>query len=136
MRSLAISLIVILGSWATALGQNPVPQWKVVQVLHLTNQASPITTTTIFTPTKIALYRLTLLIACGGEHGNGQPPFWQLQAAWNSGNTQGSCDAGSGSGPSVIPISPMVGTPLTYSVTEEDGTPTVPYDIYIVIEQL
>ena len=60
MQKTAICLVAFLGSWVTALAQAPAHQWKIVQVVHLTQQASAIPATTLFTPTKIGLYRVTL----------------------------------------------------------------------------
>jgi hypothetical protein len=135
MQKAAICFVVILGSWVTALAQAPAHQWKVVQVVHLTQQASAIPATTLFTPTKIGLYRVTLANSCEGEGGDSQPPYWDLLLTSKAtGNVDVECDAGS-AGTNLITLDLKPGAPVTYSSMPTSGTPTFAYDVDIIVEQ-
>jgi hypothetical protein len=136
MRSLAICFIVILGSWGTLLAQAPAHQWKVVQVVQLAEQTAPIPTTTIFTPTTVQLYRITVYLDCGG-HGVDSGEYWQFIVGWssNGGGLEGSCGPGAASG-QIAPFIGKPGTPVFYDILTGSTTPTFPYAFEIVVEQL
>jgi hypothetical protein len=138
MRSLAICFIVILGSRVTALAQAPAHEWKVVEVVQLTKQTEATPTTTIFTPTEVGLYRVNILMACGGSkgHGGANEPSWQLAFYYgaNSNHFEVGCVGGSNGGSAPYLISPSAGTPVTYSVTGV-LSPPFSYDIDIIVEQ-
>lgn len=135
MRNITICLIVILQSWVVALAQAPAHQWKVIQVVHLTQQTSAIPATTLFTATKIGLYRLTIANYCEGDDGDGQGPYWGLfLTSKPTGGVEAECDAGAVAANLItLPLKP--GSPVTYSSLAEDGTPTFAYGIDIIVEQ-
>jgi hypothetical protein len=134
MRNAAISLVVMLVLGLSATGQAaPSPTWKIVQVVHLAQQAADTPITTIFTPTTDELYRLTVNIECSAQRGNGGT--WNYSISWTleAAPVRGFCGASNGSG-QVITFRGRVGTPVAYSVTGELA-PTFTYDLDIVIEQ-
>jgi hypothetical protein len=139
MRKMAICLIVILGSWVAAFGQTPLPQWKVVQAVHLVEQTSTIPSTILFTPTAAGLYRVNVTATCGGaSHTSG--PSWSVVVNWATTKTSGGqsfvhCLEGNGYGTNAQVFSPEVGLPVTYSVINSNN-PTFGYEFYIVIEKL
>ncbi|MFZ1008045.1 MAG: hypothetical protein WAN65_14485 [Candidatus Sulfotelmatobacter sp.] len=133
MRKTAICLVAFLGSWVTALAQTPVHQWKVVQVVHLTQQTSAIPATTLLMPTKIGLYRVTLANSCEGSDGQG--PYWDLLLISKvTGTVDVACDAGDVAANFVI-LDLKPGASVTYSSEPTSGTPTFAYGIDIVVEQ-
>jgi hypothetical protein len=138
MRKAAICAIVIFGSWVAPLAQAPVHEWKVVQVVQLTKETSEIPTTTIFTPTEVGLYRVNILMACGGAkgHGGANSPSWQLAFYYgaNSNHFEVGCGGGSNGGSVPYLISPSAGTPATYAVAGV-LSPPFSYDVDIIIEQ-
>jgi hypothetical protein len=136
MRNGSICLIVILAFGLTAAGQAPTKKWKVVQVVQLTEQTATIPATTIFTPTTVQLYRLSVYLDCGG-HGVDSGEYWEFQVGWtsNGGGLSGSCGAGGASG-QTVPFIGKVGTPVFYEIEAGPRTATFPYTLELAIEQL
>jgi len=142
MRNTAICLIVILGSWITAQGQNPVPQWRVVQAVSMLQNA-PIPTTTIFTPTQPGTYRLSGYMSLKPE--NNETEFVNAEFYWTdashhvaSGTMQ--VPVGCSDCPlwtSMVPImfKPLPGVPVNFYTTVT-GVGTGQYDLVFTIEQL
>ena len=135
MRNATISLIAMIVLGLSAVGQtDPAPTWKIVQVVHLAQQEADIPSTTIFTPTTGALYRLTVNIACSPQRGSGGD--WTYSVSWTQEGPAVRGTAGeSNSSGQVVPFRGRVGTPVVYSVIGGLGQ-TFTYDLDIVIEQL
>jgi hypothetical protein len=132
MRKASICLLVLLFSSLASFGQNE-PQWKVVQRVVLIDQTNTISQTTLFTPTKPGVYRLTGYISATG---NGAE--WHLYLDWTdfAGSTQDiQMTATYGENIDEIgayPFVPKVGVPFTYAVEGITGA----YNIAFTIEQL
>src|SRR5690242_3301711 len=77
MRKTAILWLIILCASA-AFGQSA-PQWRVVQSFFLTSQTAAIPTTTLVTPPKAGVYRLTGYMSGRGGTGGGN---WVLSFTW------------------------------------------------------
>jgi hypothetical protein len=75
MRKATISMLLLMCS-VVAFGQSE-PQWRVVKHGFLTNQTVGIQTTTLFTPTKTDLYRMSIYISASGADTN-----WQMALDW------------------------------------------------------
>jgi len=139
MRNTAICLVVILGAWLTAIAQEA-PQWKVVQVVQIVQQNTPVAVTTLFTPTDAGLYRVVAYMSTEGAKNAGwqMVMFWDdltgLQAAFSiSANTGGGLKAWGST--QVVTFSPKPGNPVTYSVVQE-GAVANRYNLTFTIERL
>ena len=78
MRNVVIYLVVVLGSWLTVVAQ-AVPQWKVVQVVQIVQQITPVAVTTLFTPTDAGLYRVVAYMSTEGAKNSG----WEMVMLWD-----------------------------------------------------
>jgi hypothetical protein len=139
MHKTTICLFMLLCSVA-ALGQKP-PLWKVVQALALTNQTAPIPQTTLFTPTRAGVFRLSVYMSGGGETPGGD---WDLSVGWTD-LTGASSDFGelqvftgganyTQHSPSMLSIEPK--TPLLHEVDAAGNTSGSDYNLVITMEQL
>jgi hypothetical protein len=140
MRNTAICLSVILGSWVAALGQNPVPQWKVVQAVSLTQNTS-VPTTTIFTPTESGVYRLSAYMSIKPDNQTDAGIVGEF--AWTDTSHQAAAvPFGLPEGDnslffSVVPtmFRPLVGIPVTYFLNSTVSG-TGQYNLVFTIEKL
>jgi hypothetical protein len=134
MRKTTICSFILLCS-IVSLGQNQ-PQWKVVKSVILRNQASPISSTVVFTPKVPGFYRVSGYLSVAGQ-GSGH---WGLYFNWTdlSGEFTG---VGVGvdfdNQPNWISLPPLpfvtsAGQPFTYNVPGSSGT----YNVVFTIEQL
>ena len=134
MRKATLVLVIVIALWAATSWQTQ-PQWQVIQTVTLTRQTQPIPQTTIFTPTKRGLYRLSEYLTAGGRNINAT---WQLIFSWNDIDGSGfSYGIGSYDSPAefVYIFSPQPNTPVSYMVTQQPGY-SGGYDLAITIEQL
>ena len=127
MRKTMFFLLVLL-STLVAFGQDQ-PQWKVVQHTFLTgNQSIP--TTTIFTPTKASLYRLSAYIS--QDSGD-----WEIRFFWTDAlggaQTFNLLANQVGNTEIVYLLVPKAGTPIQYEVS---GTLGGNFNVAFVGEQL
>jgi hypothetical protein len=140
MGKVMVGVLVVLCSLA-ALGQKQ-PQWTVVQSVILTHQSAAIPQTTIFTPGKAGVYRITAFMSVTAKQR-------QSNTSWNFGFAcvQGvgqSCSSymivQDGQQAATIPsyaFSPEVGIPVTYNVEASDPPPVgTEYNLVLTIEQL
>lgn len=137
MRRTTICFLMLLCSVA-ALGQ---PQWRVVKSLALTSQTAPIPQTTLFTPTRTGVYRLSVYLSGGGGMGPGD---WLLFVRWtdltgaSSAIRELQVTTGKANwtqhAPSMLSI--QSGTPLVYEVDAVGDTSGCDYNLVITIEQL
>lgn len=142
MRSLAICLILILEACAAAVGQNPVPQWKVVQAISVLQNA-PIPPTTIFTPTQPGSYRLSGYLSLKPENNETEfvnANFYWTDASHHLAGASMQVPVGCSKCPlwtSMVPVmfKPLPGVPVNYYTTVT-GVGTGQYDLVFTIEQL
>jgi hypothetical protein len=141
MGKATMCLLVALCSLA-AFGQNQ-PQWKVVQSVILTHQTAVIPQTTIFTPNRPGLYRLSGYMTASAKQAPKGDGFYFTFAC--SDLSDGFCGASMHSEylvdqPALVNpqisylFSPHPGTPVSYLVTAPP--PTVEYTLAFTIEQL
>lgn len=133
MRKILLLFVPVLLCCSSGFSQH-IPQWTVVQTIHLTEQTSPVDPTNIFTPTTTSLYRLEDYIACGGEISFGQGSWSVTAASENRGGITLTCGRNTGAASPYV-VSPALGTPVTYAVAQT-GTPKFVYNLDIVVEQL
>jgi hypothetical protein len=141
MFKATICMLLLLCSLA-AFSQTQ-PQWRVVKHVILTYQTTQVQQTTIFTPTKPGLYRLSAYISAEGQFAN-----WNLRLSWTDAagkptNTYitaatGPCTVGQNY--TVAEMShllvPQGRTPVIYEVDAAPDPPAGDYNIIITIEQL
>jgi hypothetical protein len=131
MRKATICLVVFLCSWA-AFGQDKVPQWKVVRDVVLTKQTSPISQTTVFTPTSPGLYRLSSYLSVSGAGASwGLSVYWTDLTGALTSSTFGTGPGWAWSGPIIFSIEP--GQSFSYSVS---GTGGGTYNVGFTVERL
>lgn len=143
MRNATICLLVLLCSSGITVGQTKVPQWRVVYAITLKRQSSEIPQTTLFTPTRIGVYRFNCYMA-GFSH-QAQPSGWNARFMWQdvAGTAEGFTIGGSlgthifSGWINPVMFSPRSGTPFTYFVGATDPPPeNAFYDLACTVEQL
>jgi hypothetical protein len=140
MRKATMCLLLLLFC-AAAFGQNQ-PQWKVVQSVILTHQSAAIPQTTIFTPEKAGVYRMTAFMSVTAKQRQSNTS-WSFGFACGQGVGQ-SCSSymsvQDGQQAAAIPsyaFSPEVGISVTYNVQASDPPPVdTEYNLVVTIEQL
>jgi len=136
MRDAAICLVVLLGSWLTAVGQ-AVPQWKVVQVGSVIQSAS-IPLTTIFTPSGRGTYRLSASLSVKpGSHGDSVAIYFIWKDVSHQGGSAFFAADNNVFVASLTPVmfNPLAGSAVSYEVTS-GVTGTGEYDLEFTIERL
>lgn len=144
MRKSTTALLVVmcLCSWVSSFGQND-GRWKVVQQVVLTRQTNPVLPTTLFTPTKAAVYRLSVYMSAYSLER--QSTTYDLLINWNDvtgvrADTALSVNLNGGSSWTQLGgylFSPQPGTPFFYSVSINNSAPIdAVYNVVFTIEQL
>ena len=139
MRKILLCFVMVLLCGPLGFGQNVPPQWKVVQVVTLIDQLTPVPTTTLFTPSEDGFYRITAYIGVLGT----QQSEWTLNLQWfdisgqhNSTNLIVGIQVGDNRWANFSAMfMPAPSIPVTYSVTLDLGTATN-YFSAITIEKL
>lgn len=124
-----------------AFGQSQ-PQWKVVQSVILRNQTAPVPVTTIFTPEKAGIYRMTAFMSVTAKEPQSNSS-WSFAFECGVGAGQ-SCSSymivQDGQQVATIPsyaFSPQIGIPVAYDVQASDPPPIESmYNLVLTIEQL
>jgi hypothetical protein len=154
--------VLLLSTFAVAQGHKaatpPFPSPLIVAKAKLANQTAPIPTTTIFTPIQDGLYRLSVY-ATLVDPGQSNGAWWAFNLAWTDdagSQTIGSFlvgyDIGATSigqfvqlwnagfnvsmGGPVTTFEAKAGQPITYSVTQPNGTDNSKYSLYYTLERL
>jgi hypothetical protein len=133
------------------VGASSFPSPLVVAKSKLVNQTATIPTTTIFTPLQDGLYRLTVYATLSKTDPSSQS-LWFYNFAWNDdagphsvaamlyqfGNTAGPflCQFTLANQGTTFPFQAKAGMPVTYSVTQANGTDNSAYSLYYTLERL
>jgi hypothetical protein len=147
MRRATICLMLVLVvSWAKGVSQSVAKSTskgsfpRVVATVRLFHQTGPISPTTIFTPEKWGVYRLSAVGVLTRAGGNGS---WNGGFQWTDGGGKESTDcltlatmSTGSSSCSSFALRDLSGKSLTYSVTQSGDTSGSEYNFFVVIEQL
>jgi hypothetical protein len=155
-KTLCVTVVLIGGALALSFGSastpNSTPTSPVIVVKRgLVNQTTPIPTTTIFTPVRDGVFRLSVYGTITRVDSSSQSSWvWNPQWTDDGGaaNCNGQCYLGPGSqsGPSqlqlgvspglVMTIEAKAGTPITYSVYQAGNPDNSAYSLYYALEQI
>lgn len=152
-------LLVLLAAAASCFGQTAGPAYpRVVATVSLTGQTASIPTTTIFTPKKSGLYRVSVygamttpvsenaaswdvFLGWTDDAGAEVTGFMYIADWWAPPAAYGSCGAGGFSSAAqngagcVQVVRNVAGQPLTYAVGTYNN-PSGTYELFITVEQL
>jgi hypothetical protein len=147
--------VLLLPTFALAQGGKsatpPFPSPLIVAKGKLVNQTAPIPTTTIFTPIQTGFYRLSVYATVTKTDPSSQS-YWNFNMGWTddakavavnnilytTGNVSGPFsypNLGTIGGTSA-PFEAKAGTPVTYSVTQDNGPDSSAYSLYYTLERL
>src|SRR5260370_34567475 len=133
------------GGGSAAASPTTPPSPVIVARAKLVNQTAPIPTTTIFTPTQTGLYRLSVYATVTTTDPSSQS-YWNFNAGWTddakpvsvntilytTGNVSGPFDYLGVliAGGTEIPFEAKAGTPITYSISQDNGPDNSAYSLY------
>lgn len=144
MRRVVICVIAVVMCAGYSFGQgDEVPQWKVVKAGHISGGTDAIGPTTLFTPEKDGLYRVSLYALVSGPFQQGV--FFDVSVDWT--NRIGDpifaeldmcfADLCFPDGSIVQVFAPKVNTPIIFTVKVSNPAPqNSTYDTAFTIEQL
>jgi hypothetical protein len=129
MLKATIYLLMLLSPLAS-FGQNQ-RQWKVIKVVAV-SQDTPIALTTLFTPTKDTLYRVTASLVNLGQDTwtltfNWEDPLLSFPASFSTGGPTIDCSA-------ALMMVAKAGAPVSYAVSPFSGTGG--FELVFTVEQL
>jgi hypothetical protein len=134
MRKATLGLLIVLCLSGATSWQGQ-PQWRVIQHVVLTEQTAPISQTTVFTPTKRSVYRLSAYFSAGGS----PQANWEWFFYWNDLDGTGfQTSLDSSDGPSELGamiFASQPGVPVTFA-TIPNPQPHGGYDLLFTIEEL
>jgi hypothetical protein len=147
MRKATLALLVVVAMWGATSWQitnKPQPQWRVVQSVILEHQTNQVPPTTIFTPDRPGLYRMSGYMTGFAQQAPPQNDFISFTFACSDLSPAGYCGTGFGITYNGVPFyntaqqaylfSPRPGTPVSYEVTQPPAN--VEYTLAFTVEQL